>query len=150
MALTSHDADAERDRCLAAGMNACCGKSFEREALLCVMDTVMRGRPAGGTGRAKACAGPGHATDNNAVLAAACCRLAGHLRAGSVCADEALLALRRELSGRPTPPEFEALARDVERYAFAAALERLQALARNLGIDPLALLGDGESDVERA
>jgi CheY-like chemotaxis protein len=150
VALTSHDADAERDRCLAAGMDACCGKSFEREALLCVIDTVMRGRPAGGAGRAKACAGPGHAAADDTALAAACRRLAGHLRAGSVCADEALLDLRRELSGRPTPPELEALARDVERYAFAAALERLQVLARGLGIDPLALLGDGESDVERA
>ena len=150
VALTSHDADAERDRCLAAGMNACCNKSFEREALLCVMDTVMRGRTAGGAGRAKACAGPGHAAVNDAALAAACRRLAGHLRAGSVRADEALLALRRALLGRPTPQELEALARDVERYAFAAALERLHGMARGLGIDPLALLGDDESDVVRA
>ncbi|HCR13576.1 MAG TPA: hypothetical protein PKD41_04285, partial [Solidesulfovibrio sp.] len=67
-----------------------------------------------------------------------------------VRADEALLALRRALLGRPTPQELEALARDVERYAFAAALERLHGMARGLGIDPLALLGDDESDVVRA
>ncbi|WP_052360298.1 response regulator [Solidesulfovibrio alcoholivorans] len=150
VALTSHDADAERDRCLAAGMDACCNKSFEREALLCAIDTVMRDRPFGRAGHGKGCTASGHANVSDAALAATCRRLAGHLRAGSVRADEALLALRQALSGRPTPPELEALARDVERYAFAEALERLRAMAKSLGIDARALLtGDGEGGVER-
>ncbi|WP_300161570.1 response regulator [Solidesulfovibrio sp.] len=144
VALTSHDADAERDRCLAAGMNACLAKSFEREALLRSIAEVLRERDAASpAGTAARRGGPRRAPDAETAPAATCRRLAARLRAGSIQADEELRVLRRDLAGRPQPTQLEPLARAVERFAFAEALDILGELAQSLGLDAGLTAGDG-------
>ncbi|WP_428561041.1 MAG: response regulator [Solidesulfovibrio sp. DCME] len=131
VALTSHDVDEERDRCLAAGMDACLPKIFEREVLLDALAQVLRLRGdtprRGGSRRIAGQAGQGLAP----ILRGLC----EHLRAGSVRADEDLLALRQALADKPEPPELEALVAAVERYAFAEALGLVPGLARRLGLE---------------
>ncbi|EHJ47667.1 Hpt sensor hybrid histidine kinase [Solidesulfovibrio carbinoliphilus subsp. oakridgensis] len=137
VALTSHDADGERARCLEAGMDECLPKLFEHDALLDSLAQVMRGRdprirrpdsprPAGGAGTAM---GP--------LLRC----LAGHLAEGNIRADEDMAVLREAFSGRPAPMELEALSQAIERYDFAGALAVASRLAPLLGVDPAGLPG---------
>ncbi|MEL7642312.1 MAG: response regulator [Solidesulfovibrio sp.] len=142
VALTSHDVETERERCLTAGMDACLPKIFERELLLEALAEVLRlrgARPWPGGSR-KAAAGEG-----GAALMPILRGLCGHLRAGSVQADEDLLALRQALSGRGEPPQLRDLVAAIERYAFAEALALVPGLARGLGLDADGLGGpDGD------
>ncbi len=142
LALTSHEADAERERCLAAGMNACLSKTFEHEA---VLDALARFAPQAARRVCRPSARPAVA---GPALAPILRGLAVHLKAGNIRADEDLDALRQVLDDRPPPPALDALGRAVERYAFAEALGLLEPLARELGLDPASLdvpAGGGEA-----
>jgi CheY-like chemotaxis protein/signal transduction histidine kinase len=136
VALTSHGVEAERERCLAAGMDACLPKIFERDALLDALDAVLRQR---GLDRPRLGGPRTETTGGRLALAAILRGLAGHLRAGSIRADEDLQALRHALVGQPEPPELAALVDCVERYAFADALGIMRQLAASLGVDPAVL-----------
>lgn len=136
VALTSHGVEAERERCLAAGMDACLPKIFERDALLDALDAVLRQR---GLDRPRLVGPRTETTGGRLALAAILRGLAGHLRAGSIRADEDLQALRHALADQPEPPELAALVDCVERYAFADALGLVHRLAASLGVDAAAL-----------
>lgn len=147
VALSSHGVDAERERCLAAGMDACLPKIFERDALLDALDAVLRQR---GLDRPRLGGPRTEATGGRLALAPILRGLAGHLRAGSIRADEDLQALRHALAGQPDPPELAALAGCVERYAFTDALGLVRQLAASLGVDPAALDKPAEDEAGSA
>jgi two-component system, sensor histidine kinase and response regulator len=131
VALTFHDAEAEADRCRQAGMDACLAKIFDREELLGAIGRIMIGRcplpPTGAHRRPRA--------DPATALPALLRGLAGHLREGSIRADEDLAALRETLAGRSQPPELPVLVAAIERYDFHGALASLGRLAASLGLD---------------
>jgi CheY-like chemotaxis protein len=137
VALTSHDADGERDRCLEAGMDACLPKIFEHDALLESLARVMRGRDP----KARRPGPPRPAGGAQAAMGPLLRCLAGHLAEGNIRADEDMAVLREAFSGRPAPPELEELSRAIERYEFAEALAVASRLAPLLGVDPAELAG---------
>ncbi len=135
VALTSHEVERERERCLAAGMDECLPKAFEHEDLLTALGRIMTGRDV----RARRSACPAPTAGGGAAMTPLLRCLAAHLAEGSIRADEDLAVLRETFVGRPAPPELEALAAAVERYDFAAALDCLTRLAPLLGVDPSVL-----------
>jgi len=130
VALTSHDADDERERCLAAGMDACLHKVFEQGDLLVELARIMGTRPA----KAKQSESPRSLGVAGAGLAPLLRSMAAHLAEGSIRADEDMAVVREAFVGRDAPPEVAQLSEAVERYDFARALDVLRRLAAALGL----------------
>ncbi|MYL81607.1 response regulator [Desulfovibrio aerotolerans] len=131
VALTSHDADAERARCLAAGMDACLHKVFDQGDLLAQLSHIMGAQ----AGKPRPLAGPRSLGGAGAGLAPLLRAMAGHLAEGSIRADEDMAVVREAFVGRLAPPEVAALSEAVERYEFARALDLLKRLAVGLDLD---------------
>jgi CheY-like chemotaxis protein/signal transduction histidine kinase/HPt (histidine-containing phosphotransfer) domain-containing protein len=139
VALTSHDADVERQRCLEAGMDACLHKVFEQGEMLAILEGIMDGRAIG----ARPASGQILAGGDPAGLLPVLRRLAGHLAEGNIRADEDMAVLGEAFVGRVAPAELGQLAETVERYEFAAARDILERLVLALGLDPQALARPG-------
>ncbi|KHK00849.1 response regulator [Desulfovibrio sp. TomC] len=135
VALTSHDADAERQRCLEAGMDACLHKVFEQGELLEALLGVMGSRED----KARHSTCPRPTTGGGAGLLPLLRCMAGHLAEGSIRADEDMAVVREAFVGCVAPPEVAELAEAVERYEFARALGILRRLALALGLDLAAV-----------
>ena len=131
VALTSHDADEERQRCLAAGMDACLHKVFEQGDLLAELERIMGAR----TSRARQSECPRPLGVAGAGMAPLLRCMAAHLAEGSIRADEDMAVVREAFVGRDAPPEVALLSEAVERYEFARALDVLRRLAAALGLD---------------
>jgi CheY-like chemotaxis protein/signal transduction histidine kinase/HPt (histidine-containing phosphotransfer) domain-containing protein len=131
VALTSHDADAERPRCLEAGMDACLHKVFEQGELLATLSGIMGSRE--GKARQSACPRPAGGAGPGLLPLLRC--MAGHLAEGSIRADEDMAVVREAFVGCVTPPEVAELSEAIERYEFARAVEILRRLALALGLE---------------
>ena len=142
VALTSHDADAERQRCLDAGMDACLHKVFEQGELLEELAAVMGSRED--KARQSACPRPTGKAGAGMLPLLRC--MAGHLAEGSIRADEDMAVVREAFVGQEAPPEVAELAEAVERYEFARAIGILRRLALALGFDPAAAVPEKRSE----
>ncbi|MHC1790091.1 response regulator [Solidesulfovibrio sp.] len=138
VALTAHDADAERQRCLEAGMDACLHKVFEQGELLAELTRIMDG-PAAPV-RSPAQPRPAARGELGLGLLPLLRRMAGHLAEGSIRADEDMAVVREAFVGYAAPPEAALLAEAVDRYDFARAIDILKQLAEALGLDPGAVV----------
>ncbi|MHC1713808.1 MAG: response regulator [Solidesulfovibrio sp.] len=135
VALTAHESEVERARCLEAGMDECLHKIFEPVELLANLGRVMSDREP----KARQSACPRPTADSGPAMAPLLRCMAGHLAEGSIRADEDMAVLREAFTGRMAPPELAELSRAIERYEFAAALKVLGRLAPLLGVDPSAV-----------
>ena len=142
VALTSHDVDAERQRCLDAGMDACLHKVFEQGELLEALSAVMGSRED--KARQSVCPRPTGSTGAGMLPLMRC--MAGHLAEGSIRADEDMAVVREAFIGCIAPPEVAELAEAVERYEFARAIGILGRLAQALGFDPAAAVPEKRNE----
>jgi two-component system, sensor histidine kinase and response regulator len=136
VALTAHESEVERERCLEAGMDECLHKIFEPVELLADLGRVMSDREP----KARQSACPRPAADSGPAMVPLLRCMAGHLAEGSIRADEDMAVLREAFTGRMAPPELAELSRAIERYEFATALKVLGRLAPLLGVDPSAVV----------
>jgi len=135
IAMTSHDPEVERPRCLAAGMDDCLDKAFDQTRLGDILARFYREKigPARSEKKQRTAPGstPGAGPEkpDQRALAQAVSYLADCLRKGSLDADKALTQLKQTLPDAAPRERMLALEESVETFEYRAALVLLAELA---------------------